>query len=63
MKSIEDDNMEEIKKWIGRCEEANKTQCEKASTAPDDPDLGYARRKLEVMTLRKGINGTLYRAV
>jgi hypothetical protein len=38
--------MEEIKKWIARCENAN--------IAPDDSDLEYARRKLEVLTLRKG---------
>jgi len=44
--------MEEIKKWIARCEKAN--------IASDDPDLEYARRKLEVLILRKGINRTLY---
>ena len=48
LKSIEGDSMEEIKKWIARCENAN--------IAPDDSDLEYARRKLEVLTLRKGIN-------
>ena len=47
LKSIEGDNMEEIEKWIARCENAN--------IAPDDSDLEYARRKLEVLTLRKGI--------
>ena len=47
LKSIEGDSMEEIKKWIARCENAN--------IAPDDSDLEYARRKLEVLILRKGI--------
>ena len=48
MKSVEGDNMEEIDKLI--------IQCEKANIPSDDPDLEYARRKLEVLTLRKGIN-------
>jgi hypothetical protein len=39
--------MVEIEKWIARCENAN--------IAPDDPDLEYGRRKLEVLILRKGI--------
>ena len=47
MKSIEGDSMVEIEKWIARCENAN--------IAPDDPDLEYGRRKLEVLILRKGI--------
>jgi hypothetical protein len=47
LKSIEGDSMKEIKKWIARCENAN--------IAPDDSDLEYARRKLEVLILRKGI--------
>ena len=47
LKSIEGDSMEEIKNWIARCENAN--------IAPDDSDLEYARRKLEVLILRKGI--------
>jgi hypothetical protein len=42
LKSIEGDSMEEIKNWIARCENAN--------IAPDDSDLEYARRKLEVVT-------------
>jgi len=44
--------MEEIDKLI--------IQCEKANIPSDDPDLEYARRKFEVLTLRKGINMTLY---
>lgn len=55
LKSVEGDNMEEIDKLI--------IQCEKANIPEDDPDLEYARRKLEVLTFRKGINRTLYRAV
>jgi hypothetical protein len=47
LKSIEGDSMVEIEKWIARCENAN--------IAPDDPDLEYGRRKLEVLILRKGI--------
>ena len=47
LKSIEGDNMKEIEKWITRCENAN--------IPSDDPDLEYARRKLEVLILRKGI--------
>ena len=48
LKSVEGDNMEEIDKLI--------IQCEKANIPSDDPGLEYARRKLEVLTLRKGIN-------
>jgi hypothetical protein len=47
LKSIEGDSMVEIEKWIARYENAN--------IAPDDPDLEYGRRKLEVLILRKGI--------
>jgi len=47
--------MEEIEKLI--------VQCEKANIPADDPDLEYARRKLEALTFRKGINSRLYSAV
>lgn len=55
LKSIEGDKMEEIEKLV--------VQCEKANIPADDPDLEYARRKLEVLTIRKGTNSSLYSAV
>lgn len=55
LKSIVGDNMEEIEKLV--------VECEKANIPTDDPDLEYARRKLEVLTFRKGTNSSLYSAV
>jgi hypothetical protein len=63
LKSVEDDNMEKMKKWVDKCEKANKAQNTKENIAQYDPGLEYAKRKLEMKTLRKGINRTLYRAV